>query len=44
MYGNVDYNHKDKYFINALLSYDASSRYGSELLLFRLSLLWGQPG
>ncbi|MDD2560067.1 MAG: SusC/RagA family TonB-linked outer membrane protein [Bacteroidales bacterium] len=35
MYGNVDYNHKDKYFINALLSYDASSRYGAEIAAFQ---------
>lgn len=35
LYGNVDYNHKNRYFVNALLSYDASSRYGSEIAAFQ---------
>lgn len=34
-YANVDYNHKNRYFVNALLSYDASSRYGSDIAAFQ---------
>ena len=35
LYGNVDYNHRDKYFVNVLLSYDASSRYGPDIASFQ---------